>query len=168
MNASTSQTFTKQDIARAKLVGLAGQLLGSEAQLRADFCLAWVDSRGELCGKPRSTGLLCTRHHNTAERRMSAAADKQAARHAAKRRRERDAAPRLRKELDQIEAWLSRHAHIFEAPTSDRAASGGSTHPSIANSIERHWTRGLSLYPTWRAKQDRAAALRRRLEFAAE
>ena len=93
-----------------------------------DGCVAWIDSADRQCRKPRVVGLLCTRHHNAAIRRMEKQAEKekaQAARRSAYR--EKNLATWTAR-LSAVEAELSRRTSPV---TTDRAAFGGATHPSI-------------------------------------
>lgn len=93
-----------------------------------DGCVAWIDSADRQCRKPRTVGLLCTRHHNTATRRMEKQSEKektQAARRSAFRN-EHLATWTAR--LATVEAELRRRTSPM---TTDRAAFGGVTHPSI-------------------------------------
>lgn len=93
-----------------------------------DGCVAWVDSKDAQCRKPRKEGLLCTRHHNVAEKRFAAEVAKreaQAEKRAAKRREQ---LPQWRAELERVRAEIERRD---PAPHPDRAAYGGAMHPSI-------------------------------------
>ena len=92
-------------------------------------CPAWIESRDSQCGrKPLDDGMLCKRHRTVAVvRRDKALAARQ---HQAQQLAERRARmlPEWRAELAQVEADMERYGGM---PTTDRAAYGGASHPSI-------------------------------------
>ena len=90
------------------------------AQWSAGACPAWVDSRGERCGKTPTVGWLCKRHDTAANRkaeRMTAAEADRAERRAAE-------ADRLRpKRLARLKTVRAEIARLDPPPpTTDRAA----------------------------------------------
>ena len=116
-------------------VDLAEKALASYVALRIDDwrpehgCPAWVESADRQCArKPAESAMLCTRHRNLALKR------EQKARIKAKEQAERTASyraenlPKWRAERELVEAQMERYG---SPATSDRAAYGGQTHPSI-------------------------------------
>jgi hypothetical protein len=109
--------------------------LASYVALRVDGwdisqgCVAWVDSRDSTCAKPPSGySMLCKRHRNVAAKRHEKRKEevlKQQAERAEYRSR---MLPEWKAELAKVEALMERYG---SAPTTDRAAYGGETHPSI-------------------------------------
>lgn len=91
-------------------------------------CPAWIESAERRCGKPQARGYLCTRHHNVAVNRQSKALDKAIANQ--KKRDEYRALnlPKWKAELAKVDAEIDRRDRPI---VDDRAAVGGSTHPSI-------------------------------------
>lgn len=99
-------------------------------------CTAWVDSRDAQCGKPRTEGFLCKRHHTTAVKRMEKNRAETAAR---QERRVNERAESIRvngKEwldrLDKVNSELNRSTASL---VKDRAATGGNVHPSIKKKV---------------------------------
>lgn len=85
-------------------------------------CVAWIDSADRWCGRDRTEGLLCARHHTVALRRLAkhrAAAPAREARAAAKLAAARE---RARARLTRVEAELRR----LDPPAT-------STDPAIVN-----------------------------------
>ena len=95
--------------------------LGSPASW-GDGCAAWVDSKDQQCGKPRTEGYLCTRHNKVALRHLEK--KKQAAEKRKQQRRERleQNGDKWRAQLARVEAELERRTGMH---TTDRAAFGG-------------------------------------------
>ena len=110
-------------------------VLASYVALRVDGwdisqgCVAWVDSRDSTCAKPPSGySMLCKRHRNVAVKRHEKRKEevlKQQAERAEYRARK---LPEWKAELAKVEADMERYGG---SPTTDRAAYGGETHPSI-------------------------------------
>lgn len=92
----------------------------------AGHCPAWIESRGTRCSKPATDGLLCSRHHSVAEKRLEKRlAARTAAEHEAAERRAR-LLPEWRGQLADLEAQIARlEASIRPLDTMDRAAYGG-------------------------------------------
>ena len=105
-----------------KAIALASTLALDPPRSWVDGCAAWVDSRDEQCGKPRSEGYLCTRHHKVATRhleRKRAAAEKRKQQRQERLEKHGD---RWRAQLARVEAELERRTGMA---TTDRAAYGG-------------------------------------------
>ena len=136
------------------------------------LCIAWVESRGGRCGAKREEdgGLLCPRHRAVAARRRASRRAsrraKEQSRSQARASRERARLPHMRQELADLEAWLGRHERVFAPAVSDRAATGGAVHPSIAAKVSAGWDRGMKLWPVFQAKAKRAEELRARIARA--
>lgn len=92
-------------------------------------CPAWVESRDSVCAKPVVHGTaLCRRHRTVAVvRRDKLLAARQHQFQRSVQHRER-MLPEWRAELAQVEADMQRYGGL---PTTDRAAYGGVSHPSI-------------------------------------
>ena len=116
-------------------INVGEKALASYVALRVDDwdisrgCVGWLESRGTTCRKPPvKDSMLCTRHRNLALKR------EQKARIKAKEQADRTKAyraenlPKWRAERELIEAQMD---HYGSPATSDRAAYGGQTHPSI-------------------------------------
>ena len=112
---------------------LAAQVALPLAQLpeTAGHCPAWIDSKGAECKRPATDGLLCRRHHNVAERRLTAAVQKRQAEAA----KAREKAPARRARLAEIEERIallqSRLSHPDTTDTTDTAAYGGAVNTRI-------------------------------------
>lgn len=107
----------------------------------ADTCVAWVESKAATCGRDRSQGYLCTRHHTTATKRREKDVEKVMAR-VEKRRAELAEKRRLHSDdwkakLAWVETELARRTGTL---TDDRAAYGGVGVPAI----EKHRNRQFS------------------------
>lgn len=112
------------------------RLLLPMVAMRTDYepngaCVAWVESRGERCGRTTDF-LLCPRHVQVAQKRLAkdqAAREERQAKHAARRE---EMLPKWRERLARIEARIA----VLDPPTmtTDRAAYGGEIHPSIQRS----------------------------------
>ena len=101
-----------------------------------DGCTAWVESRDAQCGKPRTEGFLCKRHHTTAVKRMEKNRAETVAKQE-KRMSERAESIRVNgKEwmdrLDRVNSELNRRTGSL---VKDRAATGGNVHPSIKKKV---------------------------------
>ena len=106
----------------ARDIALASTLALGPPRSWVDGCAAWVDSRDEQCGKPRSEGYLCARHHKVATRhleRKRAAAEKRKQQRQERLEKHGD---RWRAQLARVEAELERRTGMH---TTDRAAFGG-------------------------------------------
>lgn len=92
-------------------------------------CAAWVESKDATCKRDVQPGTaLCKRHRTVAERRQEkhqAATLNQAQRRPQYRAEHLD---EWKAELAQVEADMERYGGL---PTTDRAAYGGVSHPSI-------------------------------------
>ena len=109
---------------------LAAQVVLPMAPLpeTAGHCPAWIESKGAECRRPATDGLLCRRHHNVAERRLTAAVEKRQAEavKAAKKAPARQA--RLAAVEERIALLQSR---LSRPETTDTAAYGGAVNPRI-------------------------------------
>ena len=109
---------------------LAAQVALPLAQLpeTAGHCPAWIDSKGAECRRPATDGLLCRRHHNVAERRLTAAVQKRQAEAA----KAREKAPARRARLAEIEERIARlQSRLSHPDTTDTAAYGGAVNTRI-------------------------------------
>ena len=109
--------------------------LASYVALRVDDwdesrgCAGWVNSRESTCSKPPVEGsILCTRHRNVALKREQKARIKQKEQADRTKAYRAENLPKWRAERELIEAQME---HYGSPATSDRAAYGGQTHPSI-------------------------------------
>lgn len=114
---------------------LAEKALASYVALRIDDvairqgCVGWIDSKDRTCQRtPLDGSLLCKRHRNIALRREQAARVKQKQQRAERDQYRREKLPEWKAELVSIESAMD---HYGSPATSDRAAYGGATHPSI-------------------------------------
>lgn len=92
-------------------------------------CPAWIESASKQCARtPLADSMLCKRHRNIAIKRHEKL--KQDRQTAQQRRAEHRAQhlPQWRAELARIEAEIDRRDQPI---TTDRAAFGGNSHPSI-------------------------------------
>ena len=109
---------------------LAAQVALPLAQLpeTAGLCPAWIDSKGAECRRPATDGLLCRRHHNVAERRLTAAVQKRQAEAA----KAREKAPARRARLAEIEERIALlQSRLSRPDTTDTAAYGGAVNTRI-------------------------------------
>ena len=109
---------------------LAAQVALPLAQLpeTAAHCPAWIDSKGAECKRPATDGLLCRRHHNVAERRLTAAVQKRQAEAA----KAREKAPARRARLAEIEERIALlQSRLSHPDTTDTAAYGGAVNTRI-------------------------------------
>ena len=109
--------------------------LASYVALRVDDwdesrgCAGWVNSRESTCSKPPVEGsMLCKRHRNVALKREQAARIKQKEQADRTKAYRAENLPKWRAERELIEAQMD---HYGSPATTDRAAYGGATHPSI-------------------------------------
>ena len=116
-------------------IDVGEKALASYVALRIDDwnishgCVAWVESRQSTCAKPPAGySLLCTRHRNVALRREQAARMKQKEQAARRQSYRSENLPKWKAERELIEAQMD---HYGSPATTDRAAYGGATHPSI-------------------------------------
>src|SRR5699024_9789838 len=109
-------------MSNARDIALASTLALGQPRSWVDGCAAWVDSRDEQCGKPRSEGYLCARHHTVATRHLEK--KKQAAEKRKQQLQERleKNGDKWRAQLARVEAELERRTGM---QTTDRAAFGG-------------------------------------------
>lgn len=110
-------------------IALAAQLaIGSKRQWHPN-CVAWVDSRDSVCGKKRTEGYLCTRHHNVAvkrfEKRVKQLEERQARIKAHREAHREEWETRLKR----VNAELDRRTGANDTP--EIAATVGNVHPSI-------------------------------------
>ena len=102
-----------------------------------DTCVAWVESRGEQCGKTRSEGFLCPTHTKVAQRRLEKRQAKEAAYLARKQRYYIANRKQWQEQLAKVDAEIERRTGVL---TTDRAAYGGVGVPAI----EKHNLRQFS------------------------
>ena len=92
-------------------------------------CAAWVESRDSTCDKPPvESAMLCTRHRNIALKKLDAARAKQKQQAEVREQFRARMLPEWRAKRDQVETLMDRYGG---SPTTDRAAYGGASHPSI-------------------------------------
>ena len=109
---------------------LAAQVILPMAPLpeTAAHCPAWIDSKGAECKRPATDGLLCRRHHNVAERRLTAAVQKRQT----EAMKAREKAPARRTRLAEIEERITRlQSRLSHPDTTDTAAYGGAVNTRI-------------------------------------
>ena len=116
-------------------IDVGEKALASYVALRSDDgnisqgCVAWVESRQSTCAKPPAGySLLCTRHRNVALKREQKARVKQKEQADRTKAYRAENLPKWRAERELIEAQMD---HYGSPATSDRAAYGGQSHPSI-------------------------------------
>ena|SRR5699024_2448858 len=116
-------------MSNARDIALASTLALGPPRSWMDGCAAWVDSRDEQCGKPRTEGYLCTRHNKVATRHLEK--KKRAAEKRKQQRQERldKHGAKWRAQLARVEAELERRTGVL---TTDRAAYGGVGATSVA------------------------------------
>lgn len=102
-----------------------------------DTCVAWVESRGEECGKSRSEGFLCPMHTKVAKRRLDKRKAKEAALLERKKKYHEANREKWEQQLAKVDAEIERRTRVL---TTDRAAYGGVRVPAI----EKHKLRQLS------------------------
>lgn len=101
-------------------------------------CPAWIESADKQCGRnPVEAAMLCKRHRNVALKRHEKHVEK-----ALKDQRDRTEhrakmLPQWKEELAQVEADMQRYGGM---PTTDRAAYGGASHPSIQKAQLRQFS----------------------------
>lgn len=100
-------------------------------------CPAWVESRDSTCGKAPMKHVLCKRHHTIATKRKKKALEEFKAQEIRRAEHRRKMLPEWKDLLAKVEADMERYGG---APTTDRAAYGGASHPSI----RRHQMQQLS------------------------
>lgn len=111
------------------------RVLASHVALRIDDwnisqgCVAWVDSRDSTCAKPPlGYSMLCKRHRGVALKRHEKWFEAKLARQAERIEYRAKMLPEWEAELAKVEADMERYGGM---PTTDRAAYGGVSHPSI-------------------------------------
>ena len=92
-------------------------------------CPAWIESADRQCGRqPVDAAMLCKRHRNVALKREQKARIKQKEQADRTKAYRAENLPKWRAERELIEAQMERYG---SPATSDRAAFGGASHPSI-------------------------------------
>jgi len=116
-------------------IDVGEKALASYVALRIDDwvpehgCPAWIESADRQCGRqPLDTAMLCKRHRNVALKREQAARVKQKEQAARRESYRAENLPKWKAERELIEAQMERYG---SPATSDRAAYGGQSHPSI-------------------------------------
>ena len=102
-----------------------------------DGCVAWLESRGEQCGKTRSEGFLCPMHTKVAQRRLDKRKAKEAAYLERKKKYHEANREKWEQQLSKVDAEIERRTGVL---TTDRAAYGGVGVPAI----EKHNLRQFS------------------------
>ena len=102
-----------------------------------DTCVAWVESRGQKCGKERSEGFLCPMHTKVAKRRLEKRQAKETAYLARKQMYHIANRKQWQEQLAKVDAEIERRTGVL---TTDRAAYGGVG----VLAIEKHNQRQLS------------------------
>ena len=145
---------------------LAAQVALPLAQLpeTAGHCPAWIDSKGAECRRPATDGLLCRRHHNVAERRLTAAVQKRQAEAA----KAREKAPARRARLAEIEERIALlQSRLSHPDTTDMAAYGGAVNTRIQARREAAMVRDVETGAELHRLTRQAAHLRNLLEATA-
>lgn len=92
-------------------------------------CAAWVESRDSTCRKPPvESAVLCKRHRNIALKRHDKRVADELVKQAERVEYRAKKLPEWEAELAKVEADMQRYGG---SPTTDRAAYGGQSHPSI-------------------------------------
>lgn len=102
-----------------------------------DGCVAWVESRGEQCGKTRSEGFLCTAHTKVAQRRLDKRKAKEAAYLERKKKYHEANREKWEQQLEKVNAEIERRTGVL---TTDRAAYGGVGVPAIEKHNQRQFS----------------------------
>ena len=126
MDVTTRQKALTAQVMQA----LAAQVVLPMAPLpeTAGHCPAWVESKGAECRRPATDGLLCRRHHNVAERRLTAAIEKRQAEAV----KATEKAPARRARLAEIEERIALLQSRLSCPdTTDTAAYGGAVNARV-------------------------------------
>ena len=122
-------------------------------------CVAWIESADRRCGKVRSDGLLCSRHHAIAEKRHAKLTERKAdqkARFEAEREARR---PERERRLAAIDAEIARRD---PAPlTTDTAAFGGVGCSTVARQNKRRMSDAnvQRMAELWRERDELVALL---------
>lgn len=102
-----------------------------------DGCVAWVESRGEQCGKTRSEGFLCLTHTKVAQRRLDKSKAKEAAYLERKKKYHEANREEWEQQLAKTSAEIERRTGVL---TTDRAAYGGVGVPAIEKHNQRQFS----------------------------
>ena len=100
-------------------------------------CVAWVESRGDKCGKTRSEGFLCPMHTKVAQRRLDKRKTKEAAYLERKRKYHEANREQWEEKLAKVDAEIERRTGVL---TTDRAAYGGVGVPAIEKHNQRQFS----------------------------
>ena len=100
-------------------------------------CVAWVESRGDKCGKTRSEGFLCPMHTKVAQRRLDKRKAKEAAYLERKRKYHEANREQWEEKLAKVDAEIERRTGVL---TTDRAAYGGVGVPAVARHNQRQFS----------------------------
>src|SRR5690625_58411 len=116
-------------------IDVGEKALASYVALRIDDwrpehgCPAWIESADRQCGRqPVDAAMLCKRHRNVALKREQKARIKQKEQADRTKAYRAENLPKWRAERELIEAQMERYG---SPATTDRAAYGGQSHPSI-------------------------------------
>ena len=102
-----------------------------------DTCVAWVESRGQKCGKERSEGFLCPLHTKVAKRRLEKRQAKETAYLARKQMYHIANRKQWQEQLAKVDAEIERRTGVL---TTDRAAYGGVGVPVIEKHNQRQFS----------------------------
>ena len=102
-----------------------------------DTCVAWVESRGQKCGKERSEGFLCPLHTKVAKRRLEKRQAKETAYLARKQMYHIANRKQWQEQLAKVDAEIERRTGVL---TTDRAAYGGVGVPAIEKHNQRQFS----------------------------
>ena len=124
-----------------EVTALAAQVAIGPIENWPPNCVAWVESKDEECGKPRTKGYLCNRHHTVAEKRFEKHVSEIQARNTRIKESKAEAlrthGDEWRAELTRIDSELDRRTGM---PTTDRAAFGGVGHPQLIKKRDRSFS----------------------------
>lgn len=103
-------------------------------------CVAWIESADRRCGKPRTEGYLCARHHAVAVKRHAKQVEKERVQLEKRRAIAEAKRPERERRLAAVEAEIARR----DPPplTTDAAAFGGVGCTAVARQNQRRWSPG--------------------------
>ena len=134
----TDHTITREEAMKIQQVLALADTVSLGALDRYEgltACVAWIDSADRRCGKARSEGLLCSRHHAIAEKRHAKLTEREAAQKARFDAEREARRPERERRLAAIDAEIARRD---PAPlTTDTAAFGGVGCSAVARQNQR-------------------------------
>ena len=166
----TTPTPRQKALTAQVMQALAAQVVLPMAPLpeTAGHCPAWIEAKGAECRRPATDGLLCRRHHNVAERRLTAAIEKrqaEAVKAAEKARLTVERADIIHAQADRHEAKAA-EAEAQISTGGDLAAYGGAMHARIESNQHRLNQRDHKLWKFAEAHRRAAARLRDQVDRA--